>query len=94
MKFISSILLISLFFPTISFATKTPVNIEIMDTNKVYSNRDMNYFLNKGYKLVLQETRGIRKAYVLKKGNDYIGCRTESLSKKEICYVIELKRAD
>ena len=40
--------------------------------------------------MVLQETRGIRTAYVLKKGKDYVGCRTESLSKEETCYIMEL----
>ncbi len=54
----------------------------------------MSYFINQGYELVLQETRGIRTAYVLKKGKDYIGCRTENLSKEETCYIIELKKAE
>ena len=49
----------------------------------------MSYFINQGYELVLQETRGIRTAYVLKKGKDYVGCRTESLSKDETCYIME-----
>ena len=51
----------------------------------------MNYFIEQGYKLILQETRGIRTAYVLKKNSNYVGCRTESLSKKETCYLITLK---
>ena len=54
----------------------------------------MSYFINQGYELVLQETRGIRTAYVLKKGEDYIGCRTESLSKDETCYIMELIKAE
>ena len=61
---------------------------------KIFANQDMNYFLNLGYKIVLQETRGIRTAWVLKKGKSYIGCRTESLSIKETCYSINLIRKD
>mgnify|MGYP006872188926 FL=1 len=57
----------------------------------MYAKRKMNYFIEQGYKLILQETRGIRTAYVLKKGTKYVGCRTESLSKEETCYLITLK---
>ena len=60
------------------------------ETNKIFVKQDMNYFINLGYKIVLQETRGIRTAWVLKKGKSYIGCRTESLSIKETCYLINL----
>ena len=44
----------------------------------------MNYFIKKGFKVVAQDTRGIRTAYVLKKDEKYVGCRTEGLSKKLI----------
>ena len=54
----------------------------------------MSYFINQGYELVLQETRGIRTAYVLKKGKDYVGCRTETLSKVETCYIMELIKTE
>ena len=64
------------------------------ETSKIFANQNMNYFLNLGYKIVLQETRGIRTAWVLKKGKSYIGCRTESLSIKETCYSINLIRKD
>ena len=35
--------------------------------NTIYAKRNMNYFINQGYELVLQETRGVRTAYVLQK---------------------------
>ena len=60
------------------------------ETNKIFVKQDMSYFINLGYSIVLQETRGIRTAWVLKKGKSYIGCRTESLSIKETCYEINL----
>ena len=60
------------------------------ETNKIFVEQDMSYFINLGYSIVLQETRGIRTAWVLKKGKSYIGCRTESLSIKETCYEINL----
>ena len=73
------------------FAVTSTKEFVINDTNKIYAKRNMNYFIEQGYKLILQETRGIRTAYVLKKNRKYIGCRTESLSKKETCYLITLK---
>ena len=60
------------------------------ETNKIFVKQDMSYFINLGYSIVLQETRGIRTAWVLKKGKSYIGCRTEGLSIKETCYEINL----
>ena len=73
------------------FAATSTKEFVINDANKIYAKRNMNYFIEKGYKLILQETRGIRTAYVLKKNSNYVGCRTESLSKKETCYLITLK---
>ena len=82
--------LIPLFFGVILILCYPGINKE----NKIYADRNMSYFINQGYELVLQETRGIRTAYVLKKGKDYVGCRTESLSKKETCYIIEIIKAE
>ena len=73
------------------FAATSTKEFLINNTNKIYAKRNMNYFIEQGYKLILQETRGIRTAYVLKKNSNYVGCRTESLSKKETCYLITLK---
>ena len=53
-------------------------------------NKNMDYFIKQGFKIVAQDTRGIRTAYVLKKGKNYVGCRTESLSRKLICYKVTL----
>ena len=71
-------------------ATPTLKDFTINKENKIYAKRNMSYFINQGYELVLQETRGIRTAYVLKKGKDYVGCRTETLSKVETCYIMEI----
>ena len=57
-------------------------------------NQSMNYFIKKGFKVVAQDTRGIRTAYVLKKDEKYVGCRTEGLSKKLICYKVTLIDSD
>ena len=54
----------------------------------------MSYFIKQGYELVLQETRGVRTAYDLQKDNDYVGCRTETLSKVETCYVMVLTKTE
>ena len=75
-------------------ATPSLKDFTISTENKIYAKRNMSYFINQGYELVLQETRGVRTAYVLKKGKDYVGCRTESLSKKETCYIMELIKVE
>ena len=54
----------------------------------------MNYFIKKGFKIVAQDTRGIITAYVLKKDEEYVGCRTDGLSKKLTCYSVSLKDND
>jgi hypothetical protein len=71
-------------------ATPSLKDFTINKDNTIYAKRNMSYFINQGYELVLQETRGIRTAYVLKKGKDYVGCRTETLSKVETCYIMEI----
>tara|TARA_B100000902_G_scaffold353637_1_gene365242 strand:+ start:1103 stop:1387 length:285 start_codon:yes stop_codon:yes gene_type:complete len=90
------LLIIFLLLSTYSSIAATPSlkDFTINEDNTIYAKRNMSYFINQGYELVLQETRGIRTAYVLKKGKDYIGCRTENLSKEETCYIIELKKAE
>jgi len=42
-------------------------NFSINEDNKIYSKRNVNYFTNQGYEIVLQETRGTTTGYVLKK---------------------------
>ncbi len=81
-------------FSSSNAATPTLKDFTINKDNTIYAKRNMNYFINQGYELVLQETRGIRTAYVLKKGKDYVGCRTETLSKVETCYIMELIKAE
>ena len=87
------IFLLTFSSPTYS-ATPSLKDFKIDDTNQLYSKRNMSYFIKQGYELVLQETRGVRTAYVLQKDNDYVGCRTETLSKVETCYIMELINAE
>ena len=79
-------------FSSSNAATPSLKDFKIDDTNQLYSKRNMSYFIKQGYELVLQETRGVRTAYVLQKDNDYVGCRTETLSKVETCYIMVLKQ--
>tara|TARA_B100001057_G_C22354438_1_gene758353 strand:- start:43 stop:327 length:285 start_codon:yes stop_codon:yes gene_type:complete len=92
-KFLSIIFLV-FFIASSNAATPSLKDFTINKDNTIYAKRNMNYFINQGYKLVLQETRGIRTAYVLKKGKDYVGCRTETLSRVETCYIMELIKAE
>ena len=94
MKKLLSFIFLVLLTSASNAATPSLKDFTINKDNTIYAKRNMNYFINQGYELVLQETRGIRTAYVLKKGKDYIGCRTENLSKEETCYIIELKKAE
>ena len=64
------------------------------NTHLIYQFKDMDYFIKKGYQIVAEDTRGIRTAYVLKKETKYVGCRTEGLSRKLICYKVSLKEND
>jgi hypothetical protein len=81
-------------FSSSNAATPSLKDFKIDDTNQLYSKRNMSYFIKQGYELVLQETRGVRTAYVLQKDNDYVGCRTETLSKVETCYIMELIKTE
>ncbi len=90
MKKIILCLFLLTFSSPIFSATPSLKDFKIDDTNQLYSKRNMSYFIKQGYELVLQETRGVRTAYVLQKDNDYVGCRTETLSKIETCYVMVL----
>jgi hypothetical protein len=94
MKKLISIIFILLFTISSNAAAPSLTDFTINKENTIYDKRNMNYFINQGYELVLQETRGIRTAYVLKKGKDYVGCRTETLSKVETCYIMELIKAE
>ena len=86
-----NILVISLFFITKSIsATPSFKDFKINTENKIHSNRNVSYFINQGYSIVLQETRGTTTAYVLKRLEDYVGCRSVGLSKNQTCYIIEL----
>ena len=94
MKKLLSFIFLVLLTSATNAATPSLKDFTINKKNTIYDKRNMNYFINQGYELVLQETRGIRTAYVLKKGKDYVGCRTETLSKVETCYIMELIKAE
>ena len=90
-----TILIFLLTFSTPTYAaTPSLKDFTINKENKIYAKRNMSYFIKKGYELVLQETRGVRTAYVLKKDDDYVVCRTETLSKVETCYVMVLTKTE
>jgi len=89
-----TLLIFLLTFSSSNAAAPSLKDFKIDDTNQLYSKRNMSYFIKQGYELVLQETRGVRTAYVLQKDNDYVGCRTETLSKMETCYVMVLTKTD
>ena len=86
MKKILSIIILSVLINTNVYAAKSFKK----NTDLIYYNKNMDYFIKQGFKIVTQDTRGIRTAYVLKKEKDYVGCRTEGLSKKLICYKVTL----
>ena len=89
------VLTISLFFISNSlYATPSINNFKINNKNKIHSKRNVNYFTNQGYEIVLQETRGTTTGYVLKKDEDYVGCRSVGLSKEQTCYIIDLIKAE
>ena len=94
MRKILLIIFLLLFSISSNAAAPSLKDFTINKDNTIYAKRNMNYFINQGYELVLQETRGIRTAYVLKKGKDYVGCRTETLSKVETCYIVELIKTE
>ena len=85
MKNILTLIILCLFLNTNGYAIASFKN-----DNSTPLNQSMNYFIKKGFKVVAQDTRGIRTAYVLKKDKKYVGCRTEGLSKKLICYKVTL----
>ena len=95
MKKLLSLIFFSLLMSGNAYAgTPSLKDFTINKENKIYAKRNMSYFIKQGYELVLQETRGVRTAYVLQKNNDYVGCRTETLSKVETCYVMVLTKTD
>jgi len=69
-------------------------NFSINKDNKIHSKRNVSYFTNQGYEIVLQETNGTTTGYVLKKDENYVGCRSVGLSKEQTCYIIDLIKAE
>ena len=94
MKKLTLLIFLLTFSSSVYSAAPSLKDFKIDDTNQLYSKRNMSYFIKQGYELVLQETRGVRTAYVLQKDNDYVGCRTETLSKVETCYAMVLTKTE
>ena len=67
-------------------------NEKLPSKQQIIIDDTMNELIKAGYVLQTQETRGIITVYVLKKGDEFAGCRIERSSKKQIekCYIIEL----
>ena len=92
---ITQITLILIFsYMSSSLAKEFIKDLDFKDANYIHSKHDVKYFINDGYKLVQQETRGTTTSYVLKKGEDYVGCRSVGLSKNQTCYIIILKKIE
>jgi len=87
------IIFLLLFSISSNAAAPSLKDFTINKDNTIYAKRNMNYFINQGYELVLQETRGTTTGYVLKKDEDYVGCRAVGLSKEQTCYIIDLIKA-
>ena len=92
---ITQITLILIFsYMSSSLAKEFIKDLDFKDANYIHSKHDVKYFINDGYKLVQQETRGTTIGYVLKKGDDYVGCRSVGLSKDQTCYIIILNKIE
>ena len=92
MKIIQISLILIFSFISSSLAKEYIKDFDFKDVNYMKSKYDVKYFVKDGYKLVQQETRGTTTGYVLKKGDEYVGCRSVGLSKDQTCYKIVLKR--
>ena len=94
MRKILLIIFLLLFSISSNAAAPSLKDFTINKDNTIYAKRNMNYFINQGYELVLQETRGTTTGYVLKKDEDYVGCRSVGLSQEQTCYIIDLIKAE
>jgi hypothetical protein len=67
-------------------------NEKLPSKQQIVIDDTMNNLIEAGYVLQTQETRGIITVYVLKKGDEFAGCRVERSIKKQVekCYIIEL----
>ena len=94
MKIIQITLMLIFSFISSSLAKEYIKDLDFKDANYIHSKHDVKYFINNGYKLVQQETKGTTTGYVLKKGDEYVGCRSVGLSKDQNCYIIILKKSE
>lgn len=94
MRKILLIIFLLLFSISSNAAAPSLKDFTINKDNTIYAKRNVNYFTNQGYEIVLQETRGTTTGYVLKKDEVYVGCRAVGLSKEQTCYIIDLIKAE
>jgi len=94
MKKLLGIVFLGLLLSGNAYAKEYIKDLDFKDANYIHSKHDVKYFINDGYKLVQQEIRGTTTGYVLKKGDEYVGCRSVGLSKGQTCYIIILKRVE
>jgi len=94
MKIIQITLILIFSFISSSLAKEYIKDFDFNDADFIQSKYDVKYFINDGYKLVQQETSGTTTGYVLKKGDEYVGCRSVGLSKDQTCFIIVLKRVE
>ena len=71
--------------------------IENNDDLKIYNSHilkqsELNDFLKAGFEIVNEAKNLTSIIYVLKRGDQYIGCRGEEGIKETICYEIEFNR--
>ena len=69
MKIIQTALILIFSFISSSLAKEFIKDLDFKDANYVHSKHDVKYFINDGYKLVQQETKGTTTGYVLKKAD-------------------------
>ena len=94
MKIIQITLILIFSFISSSLAKEYIKDFDFNDADFIQSKYDVKYFINDGYKIVQQETSGTTTGYVLKKGDEYVGCRSVGLSKDQTCFIIVLKRVE
>ena len=60
--------------------------------SQILKQSELNDFLKAGFEIVKEAKNFSSIIYVLKRGNQYIGCRGEDGIKETICYEIEFNR--
>ena len=95
---IKQIFLTILFIPTLSWGVfakeiidKSNGDIEKYNS-QILKQSELNDFLKAGFEIVNEAKNLTSIIYVLKRGDQYIGCRGEEGIKETICYGIEFNK--